>query len=397
MGALDDVKVLELGSGAAGPLATRYLADHGATVVRVESRARPDFLRLYAITAEQRSLDASPMFAAFNCNKLAVTLNLKAPGARDVLLRLVRWADVVAENFAPGTMARWGLAYDDLRAVKPEIVMVSTCLHGQTGPERDYPGFGGQGSAISGFNHLTGWPDREPLGPYGTITDSLSPRFAALAVLAALRRRRLTGEGCHLDVSQVECAVYCLAETLVRHRVRGSAPSRLGNRHERAAPHGAFRCRGEDRWIAIACRSDEEWARLAALAGIDEARFATLEGRLAHVADLEAALEAWTRTQDRDELAVACQEREIEAEPVADLGDVHDDPQLAHRRHFVPMDHPVIGRHEYEALGFRLADSPPVFTRPGPTLGRDNQEVYRGILEMSDDEYARLEAAGLFL
>jgi len=396
VGAFDGLKVLEFGAGAAGPLATRYLTDLGATVVRVESRARPDFLRIYALTPEQRSLEASPMFAAFNCNKRAITLNLKQPEAVEVARRLVRWADVVAENFAPGAMARFGLAYPDLVAIKPDIIMVSTCLHGQTGPERDYPGFGGQGSSISGFNHLTGWPDREPLGPYGTITDSLSPRYAAVAVAAALLRRAGTGEGCHLDVSQVECAGYSLAETVVRHRARGEAPGRLGNRHERAAPHGAFPCAGEDRWIAIACWTDDEWAVLARAAGIDDARFATAAGRLEHVDGLEDAVAAWTRAQDRDALAARLQAEGIEAVPVADLGDVYDDPQLAARTHLRPMEHPVLGTHDYEALGFRLEASEPAFTRPGPTLGRDNEEVFKGILGMSDDEYDRLEAAGAF-
>ena len=394
--AFTGLKVLEFGAGAAGPLSIRYFADHGATVVRIESRKRPDFLRLYAITAEQKSLDASPMFATFNANRLGVTLNMKHPDARAIALRLVGWADVVAENFAPGAMGRWGLAYENLKKVKPDIVMISTCLHGQTGPEKDYPGFGGQGSALSGFNHLTGWPDREPLGPYGTITDSLAPRFAAAAVMAALLRRSRTGEGAYLDLSQVECAVYSLGETIVEHSVTGAAPGRLGNRSREAAPHGAFRCSGDDRWIAIAIWNDDEWKVLAAEAGIDDERFATTDGRLENVDELEKLLEAWTTIQDRDALAQRLQALGLEAWPVHDLEDCYNDPQLAHRGHFVPMEHPVLGTHAHETLGFRLSDSPPTFTRPGPTLGRDNDEVYKGILEMSDEEFERLKAGGVF-
>ena len=396
-GALDGVNVLEFGAGAAGPLATRYLADHGATVVRVESRVRPDFLRLYGITATQRSLDASPMFAAFNCNKLAITLNMKHPDARALALRLVRWADVVAENFAPGAMGRWGLGYDDLAKEKPDLVMVSTCLHGQTGPERDYPGFGGQGASISGFNHLTGWPDHEPLGPYGTITDSLSPRFAAAAVMAALLRRNRTGEGTYLDLSQVECAIYCLGPELVEHAVTGVPPSRRGNRSGRAAPHGVFRCAGDDRWIAIAVWSDEEWSRLVeSLSLSPEESWQRLDGRLAQPDRVEAAIEAATSARDRDQLAEQLRSAGLEATAVLDLADLNSDEQLAHRRHFVPMSHPVIGEQNYEALGFRLADSPPAFTRPGPTLGRDNEEVYKGLLGMTDEEFKVLEASGAF-
>lgn len=394
--AFSGLKVLEFGAGAAGPLSIRYFADHGATVVRIESRKRPDFLRLYAITAEQKSLDASPMFATFNANKLGVTLNMKHPDARAIALRLVEWADVVAENFAPGAMGRWGLAYEDLKKVKSNVVMISTCLHGQTGPEKDYPGFGGQGSALSGFNHLTGWPDREPLGPYGTITDSLAPRFAAATVIAALLRRKRTGEGSFLDLSQVECAVYSLGETIVEHSVTGTSLSRLGNRSRDVAPHGAFRCAGDDRWIAIAIWNDAEWRVLAAEAALDDERFATTDGRLDNVDELEKELEAWTSTQDRDALARRLQSLGLEAWPVQDLEDCFNDPQLAHRGHFVPMEHPVLGTHSHETLGFRLSDSPPTFTRPGPTLGRDNEEVYKDILGMSDDEFERLKADGVF-
>ena len=393
------VNILEFGAGAAGPLTTRYFADHGATVIRVESSVRPDFLRLYAITATQRSLEASPMFAAFNCNKLAVTLNLKHPEAREIALRLVRWADVVSENFAPGAMSRFGLGYEDLVAIKPDLVMISTCLHGQTGPERDYPGFGGQGSALSGFNHLTGWPDREPLGPYGTITDSLAPRFAAAAVAAALLRKHRTGRGSYLDLSQVECAVYSLGETIVEYAVTGVPPGRLGNRSREASPHGVFRCAGDERWIAIAIWSDDEWRMLVGLMGEPawaDARFAAASGRLANVDEIEKHLEAWTATQDRDRLAARLQEAGLEANPVADLGDCRSDPQLAHRGHFIPIEHPVIGMQDYETLGFRLSDSPPRFTRPGPTLGRDNEDVYKRILGVGDDDYERLRSDGVF-
>jgi benzylsuccinate CoA-transferase BbsF subunit len=274
--------------------------------------------------------------------------------------------------------------------------MVSTCLHGQTGPERDYPGFGGQGAAISGFNNMTGWPDREPLGPYGTITDSLSPRFAALAVMAALLRRARMGEGTYLDLSQVECAIYCLGDTLIEHATRGVAPTRLGNRSARVAPHGVFRCAGEDRWIALACWADEEWDALAKVLVIEDARFDNNDGRLAHQDELEALIEERTQVADRDQLAASLREAGVEATPVLDLEDLNLDPQLAHRGHFVPMQHPVIGEQNYETLGFRLADSPPAFTSAGPTLGRDNETVYRELLGMSESEYEALRASGAF-
>ena len=197
--------LLEFGGGAAGPVATRYFADHGATVIRVESKQRPDFLRILKLTPNTPGgIDSSEHFAVLNANKLSVALNLSKPEGVAVARRLALRADCIAENFAPGAMAKWGLDYATLVRDRPDLVMISTCLNGQTGPQRFYPGFGGQGSALSGFNHFTGWPDREPLGPYGTITDSLSPRFAALLLAAALLHRQRTGQGQHIDLAQVE-------------------------------------------------------------------------------------------------------------------------------------------------------------------------------------------------
>jgi crotonobetainyl-CoA:carnitine CoA-transferase CaiB-like acyl-CoA transferase len=207
-GAWHGVRILEFGSGAAGPIATRYFAEHGATVIRIESRSRPDFLRVYALGPDNpHGLDGAPMFDALNAGKRSVALNLKHPAAVDLVRRLVGWADGVAENFAPRAMRGFGLDYDRLTQDKPDLVMISACLNGQTGPHKDYPGFGGQGSALSGFNALTGWPDREPVGPHGTITDSLAPRFVAAALAAGLLYRRRTGRGVYLDLSQVEAAI----------------------------------------------------------------------------------------------------------------------------------------------------------------------------------------------
>ncbi|MCI0770115.1 MAG: CoA transferase, partial [Chloroflexi bacterium] len=200
----EGLKLLEFGSGAAGPIATRYLADHGATVVRVESRVRPDFLRVYPPhIGDPKDLDGAIFFDVLNCNKLSITINLRDPRGGEVARRLVAWCDLVTENFSPGNMAKFGLSYDELIKIKPDLIMVSGCLQGQTGPHKDYPGFGGQGSALSGFNYWAGWPDREPVGPNGTISDTLAPRLMATSILGALHYRRRTGKGVHLDLSQV--------------------------------------------------------------------------------------------------------------------------------------------------------------------------------------------------
>ncbi len=397
-------RVLEFGGGAAGPVATRYFADHGATVIRVESRQRPDFLRILRMTPTTKGgVDGSEHFAVLNANKLSVALDLSRPEGVAVARRLALWADCVAENFAPGAMAKWRLDYASLVRDRPDLVMISTCLNGQTGPERHYPGFGGQGSALAGFNHLTGWPDREPVGPYGTITDSLSPRLAALLLASALLHRRRTGQGQHLDLAQVEGGIVCLTENVITYTANGEILGRLGNRSRHAAPHGVFRCAdegGRDRWVAIVAHDDRDWQRLVEAIGAPawarDPRLATTAGRLTHVAEVEAGLEAWTRTRTPREVANALQAAGVEAGPVEDLGDLHDDPQLAHRRHFRPVEHAVLGRHPAETHAIRFSDTEPRIAAAAPRLGEHTAHVLRDLLGMPAEEFARLEQAGVF-
>ncbi len=387
-------KLLEFGTGAAGPIAVRYFAEHGGTVVRVESRSRPDFLRTYGMgPGNPCGLEGSDMFDALNVGKLGVTLNLKHPEGVGLAKRLVQWADAVAENFAPRAMRSFGLDYASMVTEKADLVMVSSCLQGQTGPHKDYPGFGGQGSALGGYNLLTGWPDREPVGPYGTITDSLAPRFVASALAAGLLYRRRTGKGVHLDVAQVEAAVYSLSPWLLDFDVNGHVGSRQGNRSERAVPHGAFPCAGEDRWVAIAIWDDDDWARLAHVIGLDDARarrLGTLDARRAAIDEVEALVASWTASRHADEVASTLQRAGIEAVPVADLGDAAADPQLHHRHHFVTLEHPCMGECGYERNGFRLSDAPAGFTRSSPTLGEHNQYVLGEVLGLDTTEQQRL-------
>jgi crotonobetainyl-CoA:carnitine CoA-transferase CaiB-like acyl-CoA transferase len=376
-GAWAGTNILELGSGAAGPIATRYFAEHGATVLRIESRSRPDFLRVYALGPDNpHGLEGAPMFDGLNVSKRDVTLNLKHPKAVELARRLVvEWADAVAENFAPRAMRGFGLDYESLAADKPDLVMLSACLNGQTGPHRDYPGFGSQGSALAGFTYLTGWPDREPVGPHGTITDSLAPRFAATALAAGLLYRRRTGRGVHLDISQVEAAIFSLSPWLLEYQATGAPRERAGNESPRAVRHEVLACADEgdvgDRWLAVAAWTDEEAARL------DEI-LAAHDGKL---------------TRD---LAGELQDAGLEAVPVQDFGDLHDDPQLAQRGHFVPLTHPYLGAGLYERNGFRLSDAPAGYDRAGPTLGQDQEWVLGELLGLDADEQAALAADGAF-
>jgi len=397
----DGLRILEFGGGAAGPIATRYFADHGATVIRVESRRRPDFLRILRLTpTTPGGVDGSAHFAVLNANKLSIALDLSRPEGVALARRLAISADAVAENFAPGAMARWGLDYDSLVRDRPDLVMISTCLNGQTGPDRAYPGFGGQGSALAGFNHLTGWPDREPVGPFGTITDSLSPRFAALLLASALLHRGRTGEGQHIDLSQVEGGIVCLTESMIGYAANGDILTRMGNRSAYEAPHGVFPCAGSDRWVAIVVHDDDDWRRLVRALGdpawAADPRLATTAGRLERVDEIEGRLAEWTRDQTPAAVAERLQSVGVEAAPVEDFADLHADPQLAHRTHFRPVEHAVLGRHPVEAHAMRFSAMEPRFHSAAPRLGEHTEHVLRQLLGMPDGEFERLRAAGIF-
>jgi crotonobetainyl-CoA:carnitine CoA-transferase CaiB-like acyl-CoA transferase len=391
------LRILEFGAGAAGPLVTRPFVEQGATVVRVESARRPDFLRLIrSADARASGLDASPMFVLLNPGKQSVRLDLARPEGAALARRLVAWADVVTENFAPGVMARLGLDWESARRIRPDLVWLSACLFGQTGPQRQYPGFGGQGSAIAGFNALTGWPDREALGPYGTITDSLSPRFGALLVAAALLERRRSGRGQHIDLSQIETGVYCLSEMVARASANRESPTRLGNHDPNAAPHAIYPCAGEDRWIAIAVLEDGEWRALAHAMGdpvwAADPRFATLAGRKAAEDELDGRIGDWTRGFEPYALMQRLQDAGVRAGVVQDFADLLRDPQLASRGHFRRLRHASLGELDFEHTGLRLAAHPPRLEAPGPLLGEHDADVLGGILGLSPAEIERLVA-----
>ena len=393
--AWEGTRILEFGSGAAGPIASRFFAEHGATVIRVESKSRPEFLRNMAVAMRSpHGLEGSGIFGALNVGKKSVTLNLKDEGGLAVAKQLMGWADLVLENFAPKAMLGFGLDYDSMVEQLPDLLMVSACMNGQTGPHRNYPGFGSQGSALAGFTLLTGYPDREPVGPYATITDSLAPRYCATAMAGALLYRRRTGKGAYLDLSQVEAGQYSLSPWLLDYAVNGRFLENMGNRSPRTAPHGVFPCRGEDRWIALATWDDEEWACLAKIIGMDDASLVTVEARMERQDEVEAAVSAWTSKHSREQVASRLQGEGIEAVPVQDWQDVFNDPQLASRGHFERLEHAVVGDCWYQHNGFRLNNAPAHYSQPTPILGEHTDEVLGSILGLSANEIAELRERG---
>ena len=396
----DGLKVVDFTWAAAGPITTRHLGDYGATVVKIESTKHPDSLRVGPPFVDGTpGINRSGFFAQFNPNKLSVTIDMTNPTGRELVRRLIlEWADIVVDSFTPRVMPGWGLAYDDLGTTRPDLIMLSTCMQGQTGPYRDYAGFGDQGAALSGFFMLNGWPDRDPATPNGAYTDMATPHFGAAALLAALEYRARTGRGQQIDLSQIECGVQFLSAQVLDYTIRGHVPGRMANRSLRAAPHGVFPVRGDDCWIAIACETDAHWAALVDAMGSPEwataPEYARLDGRLAGEDTLEARLAEWTAPQD----GAAVQERLLGAGVPAGVAhkalELFDDPQLVHRHHFVPLDHPEMGTWKYDELGFKLRDSPAHLHSAAPLLGQHTELVLKQFLGCSDAEYQALLDSG---
>ena len=376
---LDGLKVIDLSWVYAGPLATRVLADFGATVVKIEGPVRFDASRGGGggINGDLTP-EGSIQFAHFNSGKLGLALDLNTPEAREVLLDLVRWADVLIEAYTPGVMRAWGLGYDSLRSVNPGLVMMSTSLMGQTGPLSTFAGFGNLAAAIAGFYELTGWPDRSPAGPFLAYTDYVAPRFSVAALLAALDVRRRTGEGQYLDFSQAEAAIHFLAPAILEHTVNGTNPTRMGNADRFCSPHGVYPCLGDDAWVAISCETPEQRAALH-----DEGGGIT-----------DDELTAWTATRSPAEVEKALQARGVPAHGVQNSAECWADPQLQHRHHYVSVGHSVHGSCIVEGPRVRLSATPGEVHQAGPSLGQHNDYVLRQILGYDDERIADLAIAG---
>ena len=354
----------------AGPAVTRVLADYGATVIRVETPSRPGAGRSMApFRGGQFAPQNSLFFDNMNAGKLGLALNLSVPEGREVARDLVHWADVVAESFAPRAFRAWGLDYDSLCQIKPDLVMMSSCLFGQDGPLSDVSGFGTMGAAVSTFIDLTGYPDRAPAGPFSAYTDTIAPRFLLAALLAALDHRRRTGQGQYIDHSQVESSIHFISPYLLDWQLNGRALTRMGNRDPDMAPHGIFPSRGDDDWVAIAARDDDDWLRLcAALDRPDlaaDGRYATLAGRLPRQDELDAAISAWTLERTPFEAEAILQAGGVPAHAVIRAANAAEDAQLAHRGHVVRVPHSLHGDSWVEGSRFRLSRTPAQH-RPAP-------------------------------
>ncbi len=307
---------------------------------------------------------------------------------------------MVTESFTPGVMERFGLSYDDLRKVKRDIIMISMSAQGRNGPHSNHSAFGHVQQALCGVNHLTGWPDGYPTGVHGPYTDYFIPHLCATVLIAALDYRRRTGKGQYIELSQLEAGIHTLETAILDYTVNGREQSRVGNRHPQAAPHGAYRCQGEDRWCAIAVFTDEEWQKFCRVLNNPEwskaSRFTTLADRLENNDELDHLVEEWTVNHSAERIMEMMQEAGVAAGVVQTSQDLHADPQLKHRNHYWILDHVETGPATYDSPAYKLSKTPSQGRMPAPCLGEHNAFVCTELLGISDEEFVKLMAEGVF-
>jgi benzylsuccinate CoA-transferase BbsF subunit len=321
-----------------------------------------------------------------------MSLNLSKPGGQQVARRLIKWADILIEAMTPGSMKRLGLDYESARKIRPDIIYVSTCMHGQYGPDASQPGYGVQAPALAGYYEVTGWPDRPPVQIYMAYTDAITPLYLVCAILVALDWRSKTSKGLYIDQAAVEAAITFLGPALLDYTVNRRIATRIGNRDPYAAPHSCYRCLGDDRWCVIVVQSDEQWNAFCRAIGKPEwsrdPKFATLLGRKENEEELNILIEKWTRNYLPEEVMFILQGAGVPAAVVQNPQDIYEDPQLKHRHHFEVLEHKVIGPMSFHSPAYRLSKTPCNLFKAGPTLGEDNEYVYKQILGYSDDEIA---------
>lgn len=397
---LGDVRVLDFCWVGAGALVTKLLADLGAEVIKIESRARPDNLRLappYRPGAE--GLEGSGYFASRNTNKKSFALDMRQPAARAIALDLAARCSIMTSNFRPGVMERWGLAYEEVRTRNPSIIYLTMPMQGATGPHSSFTGFGSTIAALSGLVHLSGRADRPPVGTGTHYPDHVpNPGHALVALLAALRHREVTGEGQAIEVSQLESTVNVIGQAFLDDQRNGSR-DRSGNRVPGASPHGVFPCAGEGSWIAIACADDRHFRDLLEVLGRpawgDSERFSTLPSRKANEDDLERLLASETRLRERGQLVAELRACAVPAAPVNTSKDMLSDPELEARDYWQRISHPVIGEMAIARPPFTLGQAPRPELRRAPLLGEHTREVAGGLLGMDDATIDRLVAEGV--
>lgn len=399
--ALEGVRVVDLGWVLASPLTTKILADYGATVICVESTKRPDLTRTGTPYKDEiPGVNRAGNFAFHAANKYSISLDMRKPGGMDIARKLIHWTDVVCENRRPGTLKKMGLDYIEMRKINPDIILLSSSNQGQTGPFATHPGLGTNLNGLAGFNNLIGWPDQEALTLMVAFTDYLTPPLAVANIIACLDRRQRTGEGCFLDLSQLEVGLNFLSPLLLNYSINNVEPRKMGNSSNCAAPHGIYKCKGEDRWCAIAVFDDTEWERFCIAIDhrewLKEPKLSTLKNRKANENELNNLIEEATVQYTAEQLMLLMQKSGIAAGVVKNSKDLSEDPQLRARDFFWVMEHPELGEFTHLGEPAILSKTPAKPCMPAPCLGEHTEYICKELLGMTEDEFTNHVASDTF-
>jgi crotonobetainyl-CoA:carnitine CoA-transferase CaiB-like acyl-CoA transferase len=409
--ALEGLRIVDLTQIAAGPYATLLLGFMGAEIIKVESCARmdinrgqarptPETYRMYPQGVPgERPWNRAAHHIHRNGNKLSVTLDLASARGKELFVKLTAICDALIENYRASVLDRLGIGYAALSGVNPRLVYVKISSQGATGPEKDYGSLGSTLEQSAGLASITGYDDGRPLMTNETYPDPVVGILTVGALMTALRRRRQTGKGAFVDLSQREATVALLGEAVVDYSRSGRVPAPIGNGHPLMVPHGVYPCQGDDSWVAVAVGSDDEWRGLCQAIGrpdlAEDARFAAAPVRRRNQAVLDAILSAWTRARDHYQAMHILQGHGVPAGALLTGGEVIADPHLEARNFWDAVDHPEAGTYQQVTTPWRLSKHPRRATRPAPALGEHNRYVLGKLLGLSSPEIAALEAQGI--
>lgn len=400
--ALEGLKVWDMSWVGVGPLTGRYLANHGAEVIRLDSTQHPDVLRLAPPNKDgEEGINRSQFYADYNTGKKGIGLDLGKQKGREIALELVEWADVVLESFTPRVKENLDLTYEIIAQRNPETIMMSSCMQGQTGPHRNYSGFGQLMTCITGFTSLNGYDDDSyPLLPYGAYTDFICPRFITPMVIAALDYRDRTGKGQFIDASQMEIGLHFLTPYILDYEANGRVATRCGNKSPAAAPHENYPCRGEDNWCAVVVETDKDWLSLKKKMGhpdwAEDPKFDTLRGRKEHEKELDNRMAEWTRQFGPYELMYRLQP-EVPAGVAQSASQLtQDDPQVNFRNYFQELEHSEMGTVSSNCgQPFEFSKTPGRCQSAAPKLGEHTEWVLKEILGKDQGKVDELFTKGV--
>ncbi len=407
---LQGYRVVDFGSAWAGAQMTHIVADMGAEVIKVESRNRIDYARLGGAPTPKDLLDKSPeaiavaypdhlelnpLFHLLNRGKLGITVDFTKPKGADLLKGLIRRSDVVTDNFTPGVLDNYGLGYDSLAAIKSDIIVVSLCLAGHTGPLKGTRGYAPIITALAGLDSLVGYPDESiPCGTMFAFGDHVAATHGALAILIALIHRNRTGEGQYIDISEWEAVTSLLGEPLMDYIMNGRIQGPTGNRDSNMAPHGFYPCKGEQGWVSIAIKTDEEWHNFCRAIGkppwTEDERFSDRYHRLLNQDELDELVGKWTANYTPYEVTEILQKSGVAAAPFMISKEQYCDPHFRERAIFLEVDHPKVGTETLYGIPWKFSETPGGIRGSGPTLGQDNEYVFKGLLGISQSDFDQL-------